>query len=184
MNFYFFIVMYLAINFSNGLIYDTPITNKDGQLTYNGNLCMTKLFHDIRENDIGMNYAKFCTVLKKYQKIHCLNDTKIHLFFVGIVGNTDGYMTEVQFLSIMAIVLHRVEIFIERFYNSCLKNNVMTKIELIDAFKQYKINLNDSTVTELMNQFAGTNVENISYTVFRDILGYLLHKNNPTKRQS
>ncbi|XP_050535884.1 uncharacterized protein LOC126902542 isoform X2 [Daktulosphaira vitifoliae] len=180
MNFYFFIVMYLAISFTNGFIYNVPLTEPNGKLTENGRLRMSALYDNVKQDEEGLSLPKFYWVLKSFQHIHCLNDKQIKAYFNDVVYMKHlGYMTKEQFLDQIAKVFVIVEKIFNNVYKSCLKDNVMTKTELIKALKECKIELKDSKVTEVMTDFAGQN-ENITFNVFREILGQIIHEKYST----
>ncbi|XP_050521637.1 uncharacterized protein LOC126894566 isoform X2 [Daktulosphaira vitifoliae] len=168
MCFYYFIMIYLASNLSNAILFNGPPLDKNSNLI---DICKTKLknmFQNSKNFDKGMDFTAFKGILDIFCHLHQFDENQIKSLFTQVVGEIDKLMDKDQFLIQVARVVRRIELRIQQYYTQYLHLTKMTKNQLINAITDADLNITDERATELI-KIEMANAEDISCKEFRNI---------------
>ncbi|XP_050521639.1 uncharacterized protein LOC126894566 isoform X3 [Daktulosphaira vitifoliae] len=167
MFFYFFIMMFLASNLSNALLFESPPLDENYNLIGSYKTKLENMFQISKNFDEGMNFTAFKDILDFFYRLHLLDENQIKSLFTQVVGE-NKLMDKDQFLIQVARVVRRIELRIQQYYTQYLHLTKMTKNQLINAITDADLNITDERATELI-KIEMANAEDISCKEFRNI---------------
>ncbi|XP_050521641.1 uncharacterized protein LOC126894566 isoform X5 [Daktulosphaira vitifoliae] len=160
MCFYYFIMIYLASNLSNAILFNGPPLDKNSNLI---DICKTKLknmFQNSKNFDKGMDFTAFKGILDIFCHLHQFDENQIKSLFTQVVGE-NKLMNEKQFVQQVARVVRQIEYNIQLYYSKYLHRTKMTKNQLMKAIQDANLIITDERATELIN-IEKTDAQNIS----------------------
>ncbi|XP_050531943.1 uncharacterized protein LOC126900335 isoform X3 [Daktulosphaira vitifoliae] len=181
MCFYIFIFMYLTSSFSNGLLCSSYPLNAEGQFNDVASSSLEYIFRSNYENTGGMSYDEFRNLLKSYDFIYDMEDSKIEKLFKDEVNNMDERMNIDQFKKQALVFVTKIEQIIYEIYLSCCDNNetttpvqiycVLTSLEFEITYEEVTISTSACNVHDSLK---------ITHLEFRNIFVNLIkvHLNN------
>ncbi|XP_050533657.1 uncharacterized protein LOC126901304 [Daktulosphaira vitifoliae] len=177
MYFYIFFVVYLANNFSNGLIFKTNPLDKNKELFKSALPGLKNYFNSNIIDKNGMKLEELAEILMGFNFIQKIPHEIVKESFVEIVGDKDGLMNFDQFKMLATILIRRYEKCIEHQFNAFSnKTDKMTLEKLVKALEIFNIVYTEKSLIILMNHFEGRGAQFISMKAFRNIFGYLFYK--------
>ncbi|XP_050533656.1 uncharacterized protein LOC126901303 isoform X2 [Daktulosphaira vitifoliae] len=163
MYFYIFFVVYLANNFSNGLLFRTNPLNEEKELIDLASTTLENFFNNNKQDKNGMTFEEFNHILKQYNWIIEQPELFIRILFREEVGNMDGIMNFKQFKNQATYCINRYENSIEKHFKKYSKGrDNMTLNELPEALKQFNFVYSEEILIILINHFEGEGAQFIS----------------------
>ncbi|XP_050533649.1 uncharacterized protein LOC126901299 isoform X1 [Daktulosphaira vitifoliae] len=177
MYFYIFFVVYLANNFSNGLLFRTNPLNQNNELIDAASSGLKSVFSKNTTDPKGMKYEEFANILKEFDWLYEIPPDGVKLLFSKIVGNLNGFMNLDQFKKLATYCIIHYEENIEKHFTTITKNKKkMNFEELKKALEPINFPYPDENLIILMYYFEREGAEVISMKAFRNIFAFIFHE--------
>ncbi|XP_050531941.1 uncharacterized protein LOC126900335 isoform X1 [Daktulosphaira vitifoliae] len=175
MCFYIFIFMYLTSSFSNGLLCSSYPLNAAGQFNDEASSFMEYYFKSNYENTGGMSYDEFRNLLKSYDFIYDMEDSKIEKLFKDEVNNMHERMNIDQFKKQALRFVTIIELRIYNIYRRCCNSNrTTTPIQIYWVLNSLGLKITHQDVTISTSACNVHDPSRITHLEFRKIFGKLI----------
>ncbi|XP_050547509.1 uncharacterized protein LOC126909135 [Daktulosphaira vitifoliae] len=177
MYFYIFFVVYLANNFSNGLIFETNPLDENKELIDSSLPALETFFKNNKEDKNGMKFEEFAKIVKEFDWLYEIPRYYVMFLFSKYVGNLKELMNFEQFKKIATFCICIYEIRIEntfKYYSN--ETDKMTLVGLTEALDCLKYEHPEGFLIKCMNYFEGEGAQFISMKAFRHIFGFTFQK--------